>query len=272
MKREFALKSSTHVALALAPRRSRKAGTLALSALLCALPGLGACKSDDGVTNKPVAPTERPRRASVAFVRCIEQSGAGCVEMSGQLGAWDAFSVLGWLASGSPLGILRRLPQELAHHSDRNLVLRRFTAAAGRIQQPLRGAECEAKNVIELDPLIPELERAATARLQNIGIWNGDLETVVQGLAKESRGLKGGYIVEMGCMSEPYSFYVATAQDGERQLAVGLLSGLPEFLGGHSPSREIVERSLQAKTLDAGMGAGDSNLIHPWIPVAPEGF
>ena len=231
-----------------------------------------ACEPKDDGSNKPVAAADYPRRAGVAFVRCVESTGGQCVEMSESIGAWDAFSVLGWLASGSPVGILQRLPSELRHHSDRNLVLRRFTNAANAMQRPLRGAECDAESVIELGPLVDELEKAASARLQRIGIWSADLDAVVKGLAKESRGLQGGYLVEMRCLSEPFGFYVATAADGDRQLAVGLMSGLPDFLGGTAPPREAVERNLKSIEIEADASLTDSNLVHPWIPVAPEGF
>jgi hypothetical protein len=195
----------------------------------------------------------------------VEQTGSQCVEGSQQLGAWDAFSVMGWLAAGSPVGILRNIRRELQHHSDGQAVLRRFVAATESMREPLRGAECDAERVIELDPLVAQLAPATKTRLDNVGLLSADLEAVVDGLQEESGRLNGGYLVEMKCMSAPYSFYVATAVDGERHMAVGLLSGLPEFLGGSSPSREVVERSLSSRTIDTGMAAVAEGTVHPYL-------
>ena len=242
-----------------------RSGSSLLAAALLPLLALPACKPSDEGTRKPPPATERPRRAAIAFVRCVEQTGSQCVEGSEQLGAWDAFSVMGWLAAGSPVGILRNIRRELEHHAQGKAVLRRFVASTESMREPLRGAECDAERVIELGPLVDQLAPATKARLENIGLLSADLEAIVDGLQTESSQLQGGYLVEMKCQSAPYSFYVATAVDGERHLAVGMLSGLPEFLGGSAPSREVVERSLQAKTLESGMGAIVEGTAHPYL-------
>ena len=93
---------------------------------------------------------------------------------------------------------------------------------------------------------------------------SADLSDVVDRLHAESRQLNGGYLVEMKCLSAPYTFYVATAVDGERHMAVGMLMGLPEFLGGSAPSREVVERSLRSKKLETGSLITEGT-IHPWL-------
>jgi len=232
----------------------------------------GGCTRDDDTTNRPVPEAERPRRAAIAFVRCVEQSGAQCVESSEQLGAWDAFSTLGWLAGGSPLSILRNLQRELIQHSDRNLVLRRFAADTQRLAQPLRGAECSAEKVIKLDDLLEMLEEKATSRLQNVGIWSEDLKRVVEGLSQESRGLNGGYITQMSCLREPHILYVATAVDGERQFAVGIMASLPQFLGGKDPDRRALDEARAGLTFGTTFGTAEEVSVDPWIPIAPEVF
>ena len=242
-----------------------RTGSTLLAAALLPLLALPACKPKDDAVRPPPPATEFPRRAAIAFVRCVEQSGSQCVEGSEQLGAWDAFSVMGWLASGSPVGILRNIRRELAHHSNGRAVLRRFVATTEAMREPLRGAECNAERVIELDPLLAQLHPATKTRLENVGIWNTDIERVVDGLLTESGQLRGGYLVEMTCLGAPYSFYVATAVDGERHMAVGLLSGLPEFLGGSAPSREVVERSLKSTKIDPGMEVVAEGIAHPWL-------
>ena len=132
-------------------------------------------------------------------------------------------------------------------------------------REPLRGAECDADQVIPLDNLIAQLAPATKTRLEHIGIWNSDLETVVNGLETESGRLNGGYLVEMKCLSAPYSFYIATAVDGERHMAVGILSGLPEFLGGSAVSREVVENSLKSTTLEVGTQSVAEGIAHPFL-------
>ena len=248
--------------------------TLALGLATWMAAGMAAsgCNRGNEDTNKPIPETERPRRAAMAFVRCVESSGSSCVEASDQLGAWDAFSTLGWLAGGSPLSILRNLQRELTQHSDRNLVLKRFAADTKRFSQPLRGAECTPVKVIKLDPLLEMLEEKAAARLQNVGIWSGDLERVIKGLAEESRGLNGGYITQLECQRDPYVFYVATAVDGERQFAVGVMATLPQFLGGSDPDRRSLDESRRGVALEGNVAAIDEVIVDTWIPIAPEVF
>lgn len=242
-----------------------RTGSTLLAAALVPLLALPACKQEEETKRAPPPATEFPRRAAIAFVRCVEQTGSMCVEGSEQLGAWDAFSVMGWLAAGSPLSILKNVRRELGHHSDGKAVLRRFVATTEAMREPLRGAECDAERVIPLDELIAQLAPATKTRLENIGIWNGDLEAVVDGLQSESSRLNGGYLVEMKCLSAPYSFYIATAVDGERHMAVGILSGLPEFLGGSTPSRQVVERSLKSTTLEVGTQGVTEGIAHPFL-------
>ncbi len=247
-----------------------RVGSSLLAAALLPLLALSACKPDDTGPTKAPAVTEPPRRAAIAFVRCVEQTGSQCVEGSDQLGAWDAFSTMGWLAAGSPLGILKNIRRELQHHSDGKAVLRRFVAQTERMREPLRGAECDAERVIELTPLVNQLTPATKQRLEDVGLLSADMGEVVDALARESSGLNGGYLVEMKCFGEPYGFYVATAVDGNRHMAVGMLSGLPEFLGGTSPSREIIERSLDSTKLEGTFGGIIEGTVHPYLNIPVE--
>jgi hypothetical protein len=237
-----------------------------------ALALLGACKKEQE-TRKP-AEGEPARRAAQSFVHCVEQGGSGCVHNDPALGAWDAFSMLGWLASGSPLSILQALPSELEHHKSPKRVQRRFVEQVERQREPLRGAECRAERVDKLDAMIPKLEQAAQTRLTEMGLWSGDLDAVVNGLSDEAgRGLGGGYLVSMRCASDPFEIYVATTTQEQRQIVVGVLTMLPDFLGGEAPGRDAADGRLRGITIgDATVGVLQEGTIDPWVVIPVEEF
>lgn len=237
-----------------------------------ALLSLPACKKAEE-TKEPTA-GEPARRAAQSFVHCVEQGGANCVQTNAKLGAWDAFSMLGWIATGSPISILEALPRELAHHQDGRSVQRRFVEKVERHRESLRGAECRTEQVNSLDAMVPKLEEAAQARLTTMGLWNADFQTVVGGLGTEaSKGLGGGYLVSMRCQGDPWTVYVATTTEEQRQVVVGMLTVLPEFLGGAAPSRDA-SGQLKGKTLgDQGqMGVVLEGAVDPWINIPIEEF
>jgi hypothetical protein len=233
---------------------------------------IGGCKKE-GETRTP-AEGEPARRAAQSFVHCVEQGGAGCVQNDPALGAWDAFSMLGWLASGSPLSILEALPRELDHHKSAKSVQHRFVEQVERQREPLRGAECRSERVDKLDAMIPKLQQAAQVRLTEMGLWTGDLENVVAGLADEAnRGLSGGYLVSMRCAADPFEIFVATTTHEQRQVVVGILTVLPDFLGGEAPSRDTREGGLGGITLGGGkVGVVQEGTVHPWIAIPVEEF
>jgi hypothetical protein len=241
---------------------------LALVSALMAVATASCTKPEETRTAKPVAETERPRRSAIAFVRCLEQTGGQCVQPHDGLYGWDSFSLLGWLASGNPPGILRSLGTQLREHSDTVLIQRRFVAWMNDLREPLRGAECQPAAITPLKDLLPSLRTAAETRLSNLGLWNADFQGVVGTLSEEaSEALSAGYLVEMTCLSSPYGFYVATADEDGIQVAVGMLSALPSFLGGEPPGRQQVEGRLSGVTPIAN---ANDKIVSPWIPVSLE--
>lgn len=241
--------------------------------MVAALSMLTACDKETEA-RKP-AEGEPARRAAQSFVHCVEQGGAGCVQSDPKLGSWDAFALLGWLGTGSPTSILSALPRELDHHRDARSVERRFVQQIDRQREPLRGAECRTERVDKLGPMVPKLVQAAQTRLTAMGLWNGELQNVVEGLASEaSRGLDTGYLVSMRCHGDPWELYVATTSEEQRQVVVGVLTSLPEFLGGAAPSRNSSETRLTSIKVGgtSQMAAVQEGTVDSWIPIAVEEF
>lgn len=242
---------------------------------LVGLMAVGACKRA-AAPPPPIEASAPARRSVMSFVRCVAQMGGRCVPESGKLTGWDAFSVLGWLADGSPLAILRVFRRELERHRDPRKVQGRFVNQAMQLHLPLRGAGCAVESVREIGPLIPDLQKQVETRLTAMGVWHGDLDRVVRELGDQATAdLTGGYLVHLECSSDPHTLHAATIQDGERHIVVGMLSGLPRYLGGDTLSAEFVERRLNAKTLsrNRGIGVGVADTaVHPWINIPVKEF
>jgi hypothetical protein len=241
--------------------------------VLCAFALAFACKREE----EPRPPTEGEpaRRAAQSFVHCVETGGAGCIDSGLALGGWDGFSILGWLATGSPISILQALPRELAHHRDPRSVQRRFVDQVERHRDKLRGAECRPERVDPLDPMVPKLSQAAQTRLRAMGLWSGDLQGVVEGLGSEAgRGLAGGYLVSMRCLGDPWELYVATTTQQDRHVVVGMLTVLPEFLGGAAPSRDATTGRLRSITIQDTdqMSLVREGDVDPWLAIPVEEF
>lgn len=241
------------------------------SMVLCIV---AACKPPEE-SIAPVDASAPATRAAASFVHCVEGGGSSCVRPGLNHGSWDAFYLLGWLGSGSPLSILQALPTELRNHEDPALVQQRFVREVERYDLAIRGAECDPATHQEVGPLIAKLAQAAQQRLEAFGLWNQELDEVVQGLAEEARtGFVHGYLVTLKCVGDPYRLYLATSDDGGRQQVVGLTTNLPKFLGGDAPDREIVGGRLNSRTL--GLSGGVAGLregtVDAWIPVPMEEF
>jgi len=253
-----------------APVRSLLA-TVALTAVV----GVVGCKQDSGPA-RTYTPETPARRAAQSFLHCVEQTGPTCVGNEQSQSAWDAFSILGWLADGAPTAILQALPSELAHHSNPRSVQQRFVNEVSRQDNKVRGAECEVKAVSEFSAMVPKLRDAAQRRLEGLGMWRGELGQVVDGLANEaSTGLQGGYLVTMQCQAEPWQVYVATAIESERQVVVGMMTTLPEFLGGDSAARDVTSgrlRTIELGTRPSAMAPLDESRMDPWLPFPVEEF
>ncbi len=223
-----------------------------------------------------VGPEEPARRAALSFVRCVEQEGGSCVQPDDKQGAWDAFALLQWLGSGSPTSILQALRRELDHHKDPYAIQDRFVALTARYREPLRGAECVPDAAAPVDQLLPKLTSRVEARLQGLGLWRDDLAAVVEGLSREAqRGLGDGWVVHLTCEGDPFEIWVATAQDDERQIVVGLMTSVPTWLGGSEPDEDQIEGRMRSRTLGASTSLGvvrEGTVDSTWLPIPIEEF
>ncbi len=215
------------------------------------------------------------QRAANSFLHCVEMETSHCVQGDETVGGWDAFYILGWLGAGSPLSILEALPNELARHSDPRLVQRRFVAEVERYAAPIRGAECDAGDLQPIDPLIDQVADVAQQRMTKLGMWQGDMSGVMQGLVDEAHeSLEGGFLVRADCKYDPYRLWVATRESGGRHDVVGLTTLLPHFIGGVPPSRDDVAERLKSRSLGlaTSQGAVVSGDVDPWLPFPIEEF
>jgi hypothetical protein len=243
------------------------------AALILGLCSLVGCKtkSTEAAT---VGPTEPARRAALSFVHCVESDGGGCVQPDEKHGAWDAFALLHWMGSGSPVSILQALRRELDHHRDPYAIQDRFVALAARYREPLRGAECRPDAAAPVEDLLPTLVKRVETRLTNLGLWRSDLEGVVTNLAKEARkGLDEGWLVHVVCEGDPYEVWIATAKEDERQVVVGMLTTLPVWLGGAELSEDQLEGRIRGLDGPTSLGVVREGVVDStWVPIAIEEF
>jgi hypothetical protein len=236
------------------------------AALALSLLASAACKKDPPVVKLPDAPA--PERTAQSFVHCVEASTSQCVETAEQLAGWDAFYLLTWLAGGSPAAILEALPTELANHVDARRVQRRFVDEVERYAATIRGAGCETVSSQPIDPLVDQMAAVATERLRKLGLFQGGMQAVAEGLVEEAHeGLGGGSLVRLDCERDPFRLYVATRERDGRYAVVGMTTLLPEIVGGDPPSREVVAARLQSRSL--GLSAASApvveGIVDPWL-------
>lgn len=252
---------------------TRRAGALALG--LCGVAALAGCQVKTEV-KATVGPAEPAQRAATSFVHCVESEGGNCVQNNPLLGSWDAFALLHWLGSGSPTSILQALRGELEHHRNPYAIQDRLVAHAAGYREPLRGAECRPESAAAMSTLLPKLRSRVEGRLDELGLWRGDLGGVIDGLTKEAiDGLGEGWLVHMTCYGDPYEIWVATAKEGDRQTVVGFLTDLPTWLEGSELSDEAVEGRLENRGLGASTTLGvvrEGTVDTNWMPIPIEEF
>lgn len=236
---------------------------------------LAGCNRKGGEV-RTVGPAEPAQRAATSFVHCVEAEGGGCIVRDPKQASWDAFALLQWLGGGSPTSILQALRRELEHHRDPVAVQDRFVAMTSRYREPLRGAECKPESATPIRELLPKLTGRVESRMQSLGLWRSDLEGVVSVLAEEANdGLADGWLVHMTCFGDPYELWVATAQQDDRQVVVGMLTSLPSWLGGSSLDEERVEGRIRSGTLGGSTTLGiirEGTVDTRWVPVPIEEF
>lgn len=233
------------------------------------------CKRDKQ-TAEPPDPTMPARRAAQAWIHCLEQNGGACVKDHSQLAAWDAYAILGWLATGSPTSILSGLRRELQHHTDSMSVQRRMVAVSDTTADELRGAECRGVDALPFEEVLPKLKASAEARMDYFGIKNDQMGSIIDGLNEEaSAGLMGGYFVTMECVNAPYVAYVATAPNDDHFVVAGMMMELPRYLGGVVEARDRDTGQLLKMRMGDSKQTSTSSMegtVHPWINVFVEEF
>ena len=247
-------------------------GLVPLIAVVAALSG---CKPKDG-TVRTIGPAEPAQRAATSFVHCVEAEGGGCITPEPKQASWDAFALLEWLGAGSPTSILEALRRELEHHRDPNAIQDRFVVVTSRYREPLRGAECKPESAQPLTELLPKLTSQVETRMKALGLWRDDLAAVVSVLENEAKdGLADGWLVHMTCFGDPFELWVATAQDDDRQVVVGILTSLPSWLGGGPLDDERVEGRIRSGTLGNSTTLGvirEGTVDTRWVPIPIEEF
>jgi hypothetical protein len=246
---------------------------VALTFAFVAVAGPG-CKNRDLVA-APLPAEEAPRRAANSFIHCVESGTSQCVRPGETVGGWDAFFLLTWLGGGSPLSILGALPNELSAHADPKQVQHRFVEEVERYAIVVRGAECDAADMQPIEPLIDQVGAVAAQRLERLGMWQGNMSQVVDGLVKEAREtMKGGFLVRMDCAHDPHRLWVATVERDETHRVIGMTTLLPHFLGGQPPGRKELTDRLNSRSLGLSAAAApvQEGTVHPWISVPVEVF
>ena len=151
----------------------------------------------------------------------------------------------------------------------------RFVAEVESYAPAIRGAECDAAELQPIDPLIDQVTQVATERMTRLGMWQGDIGTVLQGLADEAHEtLGGGFLVRLDCRYDPHRIWVATIEEGGQHNVVGLTTLLPRFIGGEPPARDDVADRLNSRSL--GLASAQvpvvSGDVDPWLPFPVEEF
>lgn len=248
---------------------------LTMGLLVAAAVATSACQNKTGEV-QTFSPSEPAQRAATSFVHCVESDGGGCVAPNPKLGSWDAFALLQWLGGGSPTSILQALRRELEHHRDTYAVQDRFVVMTSRYRVPLRGAECRPESAAPISELLPKLVSHVITRMKSLGLWRDDFEQLVDGLAGEVKdGLADGWLVHMTCFGDPYEVWVATAKQDERQIVVGMLTSLPDWLGGGPLADGHVEVRIQNRTPGSAKTFGvirEGTVDTRWIPIPIEEF
>ncbi len=236
--------------------------------------GLLACKPKKDAEPPRPDPADAAQRAAQAFVHCVEGGNTACVRTGLPHGAFDAFFLLGWLATGTPVAILEGFSRELVTHSDARAVQGKFVREVERLAGALRGAECAPVGAQPMGPMAGQLAKAADGRLRAIGMGSDDMLRVVEGLSAEAReGLAEAFLVRFACKREPYQLYLAMVPEGVRYSAVGLMAFLPRFLGGDEADFDVAE-AARSKTLGVTGSSAPvpDGTVDRYLPIPIEEF
>lgn len=245
--------------------------TMLLGGLLVSVAG---CKAK--VEMRTLGDESPAQRSAASFVHCIEAGTSSCVTDENISGGWDAFYLLQWMADGSPVSVMYALPGELEAHEDPRMVQRRLVSEVERYAGAVRGAGCDAADELPLNSLIDKAAQMASERLRRLGMLEGDLRVIIEGLAEEAHeGLDGGMLVRLDCTYDPYRLYIATRRfDDGVQRVLGMSTMMPAALGGDIPGRDVVDERLRSRSL--GLDTAPPPLVeggmNVWLPFEVELF
>jgi len=245
--------------------------TMLLAGLLGTVAG---CKAK--VEIKTLSDESPSRRTAASFVHCIEAGTGACVNQENVSGGWDALYLLQWMADGSPVSVMYALPGELEAHEDPRKVEQRLVSEVERYANAVRGAECDPADALQMTPLIDQAAQLAAERLSRLGMLEGNLRVIIDGLAEEAHeGLDGGELVRLDCRYDPYRLYVATRRGGDGvQRVLGMSTMFPASLGGDIPGRDVVDERLHSRAL--GLDSVPPPLVEggmsAWLPFEVELF
>ena len=235
---------------------------------------VAGCKAR--VEIKTLSSESPSRRTAASFVHCIEAGTSACVSEENISGGWDAFYLLQWMADGSPVSVMYALPGELAAHEDPRQVQQRLVGEVERYSNAVRGAECDPVDAMQMTPLIDTAAQQAANRLTKLGMLEGNLKVILEGLVEEAHeGLDGGELVRLDCRYDPYRLYIATRRfDDGVQRVLGMSTMMPATLGGDIPGRDVVDERLRSSSL--GLDTAPPPLVdggmNAWLPFEVELF
>lgn len=228
---------------------------------------LSACARGPKKRSHAPDPGSQAKRISASFLRCVELSGADCVQNPPEMRSWDAVALLAWIYEASPVSVLGALNAELSAHAELEQVQKRFVKTAQKVRVPLQGAGCRGHKSYPMKEVLGRLVPAVKARLSELGMFDGAMENAIEALANEGvRGVGQGRLVQMQCAPDAglTLYTVVTKVDGKLQV-VGLSSTMPALLlGGASEVAELAD-PVNSKTNPKLFAQGAESYVHPWV-------
>lgn len=245
----------------------------AVARLLCLSLALAvsACAGRKKEATSAPDPKALAKRVGNSFFRCIENSGASCVENQPEMIAWDAVALLAWMYEASPVSVLGALNGQLAEHAQIAEVQKRFVRTAQKARLPSQGAGCRSVDAHAVEVLLARLVPAVEERFTHLGMYDASMKRAVQGLAKEAeQGMGVGHLVEMSCSADAsLRWYAAVTKTNSKFQVVGLTVNMPEFVLG----KQIVELELRPKPKGVNLlSQGGQDYVDRWVDLEWEAY
>ena len=225
---------------------------------------LAACRSAPPPAPPP-SDDQLAHGAASAFLDCFERDGAECRATDAPVREWAALATLALVEHGIPTEIVEELPHALAALREDSEVRRTFIADLRDHERWARGAGCEAKRVEAVGPRALALARAASRRIERLGLGGTDAGVTVERLAVAAQVVGAARLVQTSCASGQRTFWLALAPtaEGRAWRVVALYPQPPDWLhvgGAHEPE----------PAGPAHIDPPGPNLLDPWLPVYEE--